>query len=72
MSPLSGFILYFHLAPSFTGPFTDVVMTELKLSNPSEKRVLFKVKTTAPKRYCVRPNSGLIEPGGKVAVSCEF
>ncbi|ELT92113.1 hypothetical protein CAPTEDRAFT_199984 [Capitella teleta] len=53
----------------FRGPFTDVVMTELKLSNPTEKRVCFKVKTTAPKRYCVRPNSGIIEPGGKVAVS---
>ncbi|ELU18444.1 hypothetical protein CAPTEDRAFT_168430 [Capitella teleta] len=53
----------------FAGPFTDVVMTELKLSNPTEKRVCFKVKTTAPKRYCVRPNSGIIEPGGKVAVS---
>lgn len=56
----------------FAGPFTDVVTTELKLSNPSEKRVCFKVKTTAPKRYCVRPNSGIIEPGGKVSVACEL
>ena len=33
------------------------------LTNPSDKRVLFKVKTTAPKSYCVRPNSGTIAPG---------
>lgn len=53
----------------FRGPFTDVVTSELKLGNPSEKRVCFKVKTTAPKRYCVRPNSGLIEPGQDVTVA---
>jgi len=53
----------------FRGPFTDVNTSELKLSNPSDKRVCFKVKTTAPKRYCVRPNSGLIEPGNDVSVA---
>jgi len=52
----------------FKGPFTDVVTADLKLQNPSEKRVCFKVKTTAPKRYCVRPNSGIIEPGQQVNV----
>lgn len=52
-----------------SGPFTEVVSSELKLKNPSTKRVLFKVKTTAPKRYCVRPNSGLIEPDSTVVVS---
>lgn len=53
----------------FKGPFRDVVTADLKLSNPSDRKVCFKVKTTAPKRYCVRPNSGLIEPGGKVSVA---
>ncbi|KAK2153240.1 hypothetical protein LSH36_303g00012 [Paralvinella palmiformis] len=51
------------------GPFTDVVTAELRLTNPSNKKVCFKVKTTAPKRYCVRPNSGLIEPGGNIIVA---
>ncbi|XP_076338179.1 vesicle-associated membrane protein-associated protein A-like [Tachypleus tridentatus] len=55
-----------HLDPDtelhFKGPFTDVVTSYLSLYNPSERRVCFKVKTTAPKRYCVRPNSGFIEP----------
>ena len=54
------------------GPFTEVITTELELSNPSQKRVVFKVKTTAPKRYCVRPNSGLIEPGSRISVSGEI
>lgn len=53
----------------FKGPFTDVVTTTLKLSNPSDRKVCFKVKTTAPRRYCVRPNSGVIEAGGSVNIS---
>ncbi|XP_077886570.1 vesicle-associated membrane protein-associated protein A isoform X3 [Ictidomys tridecemlineatus] len=53
----------------FQGPFTDVVTTNLKLRNPSDRKVCFKVKTTAPRRYCVRPNSGIIDPGSTVTVS---
>ncbi|EOB07447.1 Vesicle-associated membrane protein-associated protein A, partial [Anas platyrhynchos] len=53
----------------FPGPFTDVVTTNLKLRNPSDRKVCFKVKTTAPRRYCVRPNSGIIDPGSSVIVS---
>ena len=33
----------------------------LKNANASSY-VAFKIKTTAPKRYCVRPNSGLLAP----------
>ncbi|XP_015669746.1 vesicle-associated membrane protein-associated protein A isoform X2 [Protobothrops mucrosquamatus] len=53
----------------FKGPFTDVVTTNLKLRNPSDRKICFKVKTTAPRRYCVRPNSGIIDPGTAVTVS---
>uniref|UniRef100_A0A8C7N8A8 Vesicle-associated membrane protein-associated protein A n=1 Tax=Oncorhynchus kisutch TaxID=8019 RepID=A0A8C7N8A8_ONCKI len=53
----------------FKGPFTEVVTTNLKLKNPSDRKVCFKVKTTAPRRYCVRPNSGMIESGATVTVS---
>ncbi|XP_017351637.1 VAMP (vesicle-associated membrane protein)-associated protein A, like isoform X1 [Ictalurus punctatus] len=53
----------------FKGPFTDVVTATLKLTNPSDKRVCFKVKTTAPRRYCVRPNSGAIDPGASISIS---
>ncbi|KAG9278644.1 vesicle-associated membrane protein-associated protein A-like isoform X1 [Astyanax mexicanus] len=53
----------------FRGPFTDVVTANLKLTNPSDKKVCFKVKTTAPRRYCVRPNSGAIDPGASIIIS---
>jgi hypothetical protein len=41
----------------------------LKIKNTNATPVAFKVKTTAPKQYCVRPNSGRIEPGHDVEVS---
>ncbi|KAJ8260304.1 hypothetical protein GJAV_G00179430 [Gymnothorax javanicus] len=53
----------------FRGPFTDVVTTTLKLANPADRSVCFKVKTTAPRRYCVRPNSGVIDAGTSINVS---
>ncbi|XP_061527253.1 vesicle-associated membrane protein-associated protein B-like isoform X1 [Phycodurus eques] len=53
----------------FRGPFTDVVTAALKLTNPTDRNVCFKVKTTAPRRYCVRPNSGVIDSGTSVNVS---
>ncbi|WKX88202.1 hypothetical protein Q1695_008100 [Nippostrongylus brasiliensis] len=46
----------------FQGPFTDIVNAHLHLKNPTDRYVCFKVKTTAPKQYCVRPNSGVIPP----------
>ncbi|CAK9803507.1 Vesicle-associated membrane protein-associated protein A [Anthophora plagiata] len=49
----------------FRGPFTEVATTSyIKLTNPSNHYIYFKVKTTAPRRYCVRPNSGCVRPGG--------
>ncbi|MBN3320448.1 VAPB protein, partial [Atractosteus spatula] len=64
-SPTLNFLC--RLPPS--GPFTDVVTTTLKLSNPTDRNVCFKVKTTAPRRYCVRPNSGVIDAGTSINVS---
>jgi len=40
----------------------------LFLKNTSEKAVAFKVKTTAPKRYCVRPNSSVIKAHESIEV----
>lgn len=53
----------------FRGPFTEVVTATLRLTNPSSSNVCFKVKTTAPRRYCVRPNSGVVDAGTSVNVS---
>lgn len=53
----------------FKGPFTTVVTTHLKLHNPSARKVCFKMKSTNPRCYCVRPNSGVVEPGSTVTVA---
>lgn len=76
VSDLSQVQLMFNYAFTWSilrlGNFTEVVTANLKLTNPSEKKVCFKVKTTAPKRYCVRPNSGFVEAGGVVEVAGKF
>jgi len=54
---------------SFVGPFTQPVSSVMYLSNPSDRKVCFKIKTTAPKRYCVKPNSGVVDPDDQVKIS---
>uniref|UniRef100_A0A8C4P7M5 MSP domain-containing protein n=1 Tax=Dromaius novaehollandiae TaxID=8790 RepID=A0A8C4P7M5_DRONO len=53
----------------FKEPFTDGVTTNLKLGSPTDRNKCFKVKTTAPRRYCVRPNSAIIDAGTSIHVS---
>ncbi|XP_061994963.1 vesicle-associated protein 2-2-like [Rosa rugosa] len=40
----------------------------IQLGNRSDQCVAFKVKTTSPKKYCVRPNAGIIKP----KATCDF
>lgn len=40
------------------------IPTTMSLHNPTRWRIAFKVKTTSPKKYCVRPSSGFITPNG--------
>ncbi|XP_058203276.1 vesicle-associated protein 2-2-like isoform X4 [Rhododendron vialii] len=40
----------------------------IQLINTSDHYVAFKVKTTSPKKYCVRPNTGVVKPKSK----CDF
>jgi len=54
---------------AFVGPFTTAVSAVMALRNPSDRKVCFKIKTTAPKRYCVKPNSGVIDPKQAVQVA---
>jgi hypothetical protein len=54
---------------SFQGPFETAVTSSMKLKNPSDKKVCFKIKTTAPKRYCVKPNSGVVDPVSEVQIA---
>ncbi|KAL5551120.1 hypothetical protein UlMin_001296 [Ulmus minor] len=38
------------------------ISCSLQLSNKTDSYVAFKVKTTNPKKYCVRPNTGVVLP----------
>ncbi|OWM66993.1 vesicle-associated protein 2-2 [Punica granatum] len=40
----------------------------IQLVNKTQHHVAFKVKTTSPKKYCVRPNVGIVMPKS----TCEF
>lgn len=44
------------------------LLASISMNNPSDKRVGFKIKTTAPKKYVVRPSSGVVEPRSSMAV----
>ncbi|SCV68144.1 BQ2448_265 [Microbotryum intermedium] len=52
----------------FQRPLTQLVKRTLSVTNSNSQPIAYKVKTTAPKQYCVRPNSGRIEPGETVEV----
>ncbi|OLY78149.1 Vesicle-associated membrane protein-associated protein, partial [Smittium mucronatum] len=53
----------------FLEPSTVISETQLILSNPNESPVAFKIKTTAPKHYFVRPNSGSIAPQASITIT---
>ncbi|KAJ7459919.1 PapD-like protein [Mycena latifolia] len=63
------------LSPSknlgFHRPLNVLVKRPLTITNHNAQPVAFKVKTTAPSLYCVRPNSGRINPGESLDVSVE-
>lgn len=44
------------------------ISTSLTLENVTSEHVAFKVKTTSPKKYCVRPNTGVIPPQSSMEV----
>lgn len=44
------------------------LLASITINNPGSQRVAFKIKTTAPKKYVVRPSSGVVEPRSYVSV----
>lgn len=44
------------------------LLASISMNNPNDKRVAFKIKTTAPKKYVVRPSSGVVEPRASLAI----
>eukprot|EP01137_Pigoraptor_chileana_P028774 Opistho-2@1077 len=55
----------------FVGPFVEgaEVSTKLHMANQHARPVAFKVKTTSPDKFCVRPNSGVVAPGQSAEVA---
>ncbi|ORY91297.1 PapD-like protein [Syncephalastrum racemosum] len=45
---------------AFTRPLNRLVKESLTITNPHGVDYAYKVKTTAPKQYCVRPNAGKV------------
>ncbi|XP_057873549.2 vesicle-associated protein 1-2 isoform X2 [Cryptomeria japonica] len=45
------------------------VSCSLRLVNLTEHYVAYKVKTTSPKKYCVRPNTGVVLPQSSVDIT---
>ncbi|VEU23696.1 DEKNAAC105049 [Brettanomyces naardenensis] len=53
----------------FHAPFTKQQTQEVTVSNETSSYLAFKVKTTAPKLYCVRPNASTVAPGESTKVN---
>ncbi|XP_058818689.1 vesicle-associated membrane protein-associated protein B/C [Topomyia yanbarensis] len=53
----------------FVGPFCTAVSSYMRLTNPTDHNILFKIKTTAPKKYCVRPNCGQLDPKSTIEIT---
>ncbi|CAA3004564.1 vesicle-associated 1-2-like, partial [Olea europaea subsp. europaea] len=45
------------------------ISCSLQVSNKTENHVAFKVKTMDPKKYCVRPNTGIVLPRSKCDIT---
>ncbi|KAG8740303.1 phosphatidylinositol-binding protein scs2 [Ceratobasidium sp. 414] len=56
----------------FHRPFTQNIRRTLTITNHNAQSVAFKVMTTAPRLYAVRPFSGIIEPGDSVDAQVSF
>ena len=52
----------------YIGPLSRVIKQNIILRNSSNQVLAFKVKTTSPQVYSVRPNVGFIEPLGTVQI----
>ncbi|CCD22302.1 uncharacterized protein NDAI_0A01440 [Naumovozyma dairenensis CBS 421] len=56
----------------YKSPLIEQSTEYASITNNSEQTIAFKVKTTAPKFYCVRPNAAIVEPGETVQIQVIF
>ncbi|SMN21302.1 similar to Saccharomyces cerevisiae YER120W SCS2 Integral ER membrane protein that regulates phospholipid metabolism via an interaction with the FFAT motif of Opi1p [Maudiozyma saulgeensis] len=57
---------------AFTTPLTAESTDYIEITNDSDEVFAFKVKTTAPKLYCVRPTAGKVSPGETMKIEIIF
>lgn len=53
-------------------PLTEQSTEYATITNNTSETIAFKVKTTAPKFYCVRPNAAVVAPGETVQIQVIF
>ena len=53
----------------FSGDFQEMIVQTLEIKNPGKDVLYFKVKTTSPHRYVVKPHKGEIEGKGQVQIA---
>jgi len=53
---------------NFTLPLKNEQHILVQLHNPNTSSIHYRIKTTSPKRYCVRPNNGAIAAGADINV----
>ena len=62
-------LLHFPCLPS---PEAETpIETKLELKNTSDRYLVFKIKTTRPKQYVVKPNSGVVQPRSASSIKSE-
>ena len=53
-------------------PSDPLPSSSIEIINKSAIPIMFKVKTTQPKNYMVRPNMGTVQPSSSLIVSIKF
>lgn len=53
-------------------PLAETSTAFITIHNQTNEIKVFKIKTTAPKLYCVRPNAAIIQPGESMKISVIF
>eukprot|EP00657_Telonema_sp_P-1_P005973 TRINITY_DN2383_c0_g2_i1.p1 TRINITY_DN2383_c0_g2~~TRINITY_DN2383_c0_g2_i1.p1 ORF type:complete len:117 (+),score=42.37 TRINITY_DN2383_c0_g2_i1:172-522(+) len=47
----------------------DYSKRQMRLHNKGSKNIAYKIKTTNPKQYFVRPNQGVVKPGERKPIA---
>ena len=66
------FFFFFFFFDNDTEPLAESSTAFITIRNQTNEIKAFKIKTTAPKLYCVRPNAAIIQPGEAIKISVIF